>query len=96
MASGKSGAVHWQAERGDEFTTAHDAEDAPRRRLSGLESELTVGMSASTISATRMRTIRENDMSFRRGIAAAVVAATGIVCTVQTAVADESGTFTVI
>lgn len=35
-------------------------------------------------------------MSFRRGIAAAVVAAAGIVCTVQTAVADESGTFTVI
>ena len=35
-------------------------------------------------------------MSFRRGIAAAVVAATGVVCTVQTAVADESGTFTSI
>ena len=35
-------------------------------------------------------------MSFRRGIAAAVVAATGIVCTVQTAAADESGTFTVL
>ena len=35
-------------------------------------------------------------MSFRRGIAAAVVAATGIVCTLQTATADERGTFTVI
>ena len=35
-------------------------------------------------------------MSFRRGIAAAVVAAAGIVCTVETAVADESGTFTSI
>ena len=35
-------------------------------------------------------------MSFRRGIAAAVVAATGIVCTVQTAAAGESGTFTMI
>ena len=35
-------------------------------------------------------------MSFKRGIAAAVVAATGIVCTVQTAVAGESGTFTVL
>ena len=35
-------------------------------------------------------------MSFRRGIAAAVVAATGVVCMVQTAVADENGTFTVI
>ena len=42
-----------------------------------------------------MRRIRENDMSFRRGIAA-VVAATGIVCTVHTAEAGESGTFTVI
>ena len=35
-------------------------------------------------------------MSFRRGIAAAVVAATGIVCTIQTAAAGESGTFTMI
>ena len=66
------------------------------RRLSGLEPELTVGMSASTISATRIRKTRENGMSFRRGIAAAVVAAAGILCTAQTAVAEESGTFTVI
>ena len=35
-------------------------------------------------------------MSFRRGIAAAVVAAIGVGCTVHTAAADESGTFTVI
>ena len=75
---------------------AHGVEDAPRRRLSGLECELTVGTSASTISATRVRNPGENSMSFKRGIAAAVVAATGIVCTVQIAVADESGTFTVI
>ena len=74
---------------------APGVEDAPRQRLSGLESELTVGTSASTISATRMRKTRENGMSIRRGIAA-VVAATGIVCTVQTAVAGESGTFTVL
>ena len=33
-------------------------------------------------------------MSFRTGIAAAVVAATGIACTVQSAAAGESGTFT--
>ena len=35
-------------------------------------------------------------MSFRTGIAAAVVAATGVVCTVQTAAAEESGTFTAL
>ena len=35
-------------------------------------------------------------MSFRRGIAAAVVAAIGIGCTVHTATAGESGTFTMI
>ena len=35
-------------------------------------------------------------MSFRRRIAAAVVAATGIVSAVQPATADESGTFTAI
>ena len=35
-------------------------------------------------------------MSFRRGIAAAVVAAIGIGCTVHTAAAGDSGTFTVI
>ena len=35
-------------------------------------------------------------MSFRRGIAAAVVAAIGIGCTVDTATAGESGTFTVL
>ena len=48
------------------------------------------------MSATRVRKTGENDMSFRRGIAAAMVAATGIVCAVQAAVAEESGTFTVI
>ena len=35
-------------------------------------------------------------MSLTRGIAAAVVAATGIVCSVQTAAAGESGTFTLL
>ena len=51
MASGKSGAVHRQTERGDESIMAHGVEDAPRQRLSGLESELTVGRLSAAASA---------------------------------------------